>query len=572
MNLIKSKNIPQKDIMETLNWFFLEFNAVPEDEKKSIREIRFCGENRFITLRMSSNQEAFHRRLEITENTGWYFYITGIDVPDSKISQKIDAITPIYSQDSLNLEFTNDEFYFQKVCSDMNCNCFLLTVGGRNILLDASLSDYSPKKYPMIRQIDAIFISHAHGDHSDSLFLLTQQIPKIPIILSATTLDFFFLKNLKQDADQYIFTNVEKDLISRRIIVSNGSILKIINSTQSKETSNDFIAFYFAGHMPGALMLYVQFKDRKFLYTGDFSYYDYTPIPGVQGIIASMPKSIDLVVMDGCSANAVFNPIEDQFKFLEQMMRRVIQKSGNLLIGADSQSTAMLIFAYLHKFSIKLQNDENLNNRPFFYLDDRIYNYVKVLCTRIQDLHLDYATKIREELNPFCSGLIRWVRQSNNKETWIKLENIIQTTLKHNDYSNIFIFDNSYNSDQSWLFQMLKIICNDEKNSIYLTGAIRTEPLIELISLNKSPLKISGKNVDVKAFIENSLEPDNTFLLHADQSQIVKVVEALEPKNIAFFHVDPQFLIKTRLKLAKFPYIEQIFAIYKESSFKSKIG
>lgn len=556
--------------MEVLNWFFLEYSAVPQVEKTSIREIRFCPQNRFITLRMSENQEAFNRRNEIAESTGWYFYITGIAIPDSDISRKIDAIPSIHSQDSLNLEYTNEVFSFQKVCSEISCNCFLLTIGGRNILLDASISE-SPNKYTMLKQIDTIFLSHAHGDHSEKLFLLAQQIPKIPIILSATTLDFFFLKSIKQDPDQYIFTDAEKGLISRRIIVSNGSVLKIVNKNQSKENSDDFLAFYFAGHMPGALMLYAQFKGRKFLYTGDFSYYDYTPIPGVQSILKALPKSLDLLVMDGCSANSVFNPIEDQFKFLEQMVRRVIQKCGNLLIGADSQSTAILIFAYLHKFTIKLQNEEELNNRPFFYLDERIFNYVKVLCTRIQDLHTDYATKIKEELNPFCSGLIRWIRQLSGNEHWNEIEKIIKTTLEQNEYSNVFIFDNSYNSDQSWFLKLLKLISVHEQNSIYLTGAIRSEPLIELISLNKSPIKISGQNLVVKAFIENSLEPDNTFMLHADQAQIIKVVEALEPKNIAFFHIDPQFLIKTRLILAKLPYIEQISAIYKESPFNKKI-
>jgi Cft2 family RNA processing exonuclease len=121
--------------------------------------------------------------------------------------------------------------------------CLLAQLGPYRILLDCGLNDISSLRN---LEIDAVWCSHAHPDHSSGLTALHQAIPQIPLYSSAITAELLALG----------FANV-------------------LHWHHITELQPGLSAQIFpAGHLPGAaaILLIYTTPDRtyKLFYTGDF--------------------------------------------------------------------------------------------------------------------------------------------------------------------------------------------------------------------------------------------------------------------------------------------------------------
>lgn len=88
------------------------------------------------------------------------------------------------------------KYVFLGGAGEVGASCLLLSVGEKNILIDAgvrinesgeaSLPDFKKLK-KMAPTLDAIFISHAHADHVGALPLVHQMFPHTPIYATLPT-------------------------------------------------------------------------------------------------------------------------------------------------------------------------------------------------------------------------------------------------------------------------------------------------------------------------------------------------------------------------------------------------
>ena len=193
---------------------------------------------------------------------------------------------------------------------EIGSSCYSLDIGGHTLLLDCGRSvkngflcgpDFTcllcRNKSP--KDIENIFISHAHYDHIGYLSDVFKQCGKVPIYTSRLTVelgkvllwDNYSSKNFKMSFSK--FEQYKNDL--------NGAIASVNKCEFNKPI--DFgsykVTFYEAGHIPGASMIYIETSSRKILFTGDFSI---EPTMLTNGSILPEGLTADTLIIDGTFA------------------------------------------------------------------------------------------------------------------------------------------------------------------------------------------------------------------------------------------------------------------------------
>ena len=564
--LINSQNIPQIDIREVIKDIFYNNNLIPEKEKKSIRKIISYKEERVIVIK-SLNADVMYENLEsLVKKYGWYFYITGVPVGESDISLAIDKIEKRW-----------DDFYFQKmslgsnkedyirvtiypIILKPNHNAHILGLGNLNLLIDCGFTpsdedeekegdfhyilEYLERLPSLIEErvkeiqsdketnlknnfkpkIDAIFLSHSHYDHVSGLKEIIKHFPDIPILCSRITLDLYLLRDsnfLKQNSHSEIEEEEYRNIVRNVIYVENGIKIEF----KEKEC---YLSFYHAGHMPGALMMLAKVKDFRFLYTGDYTYYDITPFAGTKRFLGQISKPIDYLLIDGTCAMEDYGDVSEIFHSLILFMEQKAEYEDNVLIGADPSSLGITFMLIFWRYFRKLQLRKNFKKRPNIYVDMMVKKNIQVINTRYKYIYGPISKLIRDKANPFNSIKFRWFDVDD-----------LNFLRKKN---NIII---SHPPDLSYgiIRNIINIVGRNPHNLVYLAGSIHEEPGLDLVSGSDEIVFTDTWKAPFRALLINTFAPQLKLILHSDKKQLTKMIENLEPKEVCFFHQSAKNLI-----------------------------
>lgn len=276
LEILEENMTTQIPISEAIK-FILHYEKVREEERKSIKEFEAYPEDRILVIRCSENEELFGARIAIAKEIGWYPYITGVDLPRSQISDFADQF--IRRKRKLDIKKpTRGPIRFVPVSISPNYQSFLFKMGEVNILLDAGIrmSDFDiidPK------DIDMIFISHSHFDHTSALLPLYLAGCKAPIIATATTIDFL-LATLGTRKSKPLLKYFQPTSYGERLEIDKDKYLTPIN----------------AGHIPGSAMALITALRSRTLYTGDFCLRDHFPVKGCADQVNLM-GNIDTIII-----------------------------------------------------------------------------------------------------------------------------------------------------------------------------------------------------------------------------------------------------------------------------------
>jgi len=566
LKLIKSENVKQIPLKDALNDLFFNNELIPTEEKKGIRKIIYYQEEKVIVIKSLVGDEMYENLESLVKKYGWYLYITGIAVGKSELCIAIDKIEKSFDTDYFsNISLIEDSdkpndirITIYPIVLKPNHNCHILGLGKLNILLDCGLSekdeeneiegdlryiedylqnlsnrivkeekirnkiaqnsnDMILKGIPKNPKINAIFISHSHYDHVSGLKELIRLYPDIPILCSRITLDLYLLRDsnfLKQENHDEIEEEEYQNIARNIIYVENGTKIEF------KET-NCFISFFHAGHMPGALMMLAKVNDFKFLYTGDYTYYDITPFAGTRRFLEQISRPIDYLLIDGTSAQEDFGNISDQFHSLILFLEQKAEYGDNSLIGADPSSLAISFMLIFWRYFRKLQLRRGFKKRPNIYVDMMVRKNIQVINHRYEYIYGPISRLIRDKANPFNSIKFRWFDQTN-----------LNFMRKKN---NIII---SHPPDLSYglIRNIINIVGRSPHNFVFLAGSIHETPGSDLLSGAEEIEFSETWKMPFRAFLLNTFAPHIKIKLHADKNQLREMIKILEPKEVCFFH------------------------------------
>lgn len=165
--------------------------------------------------------------------------------------------------------------------ADIGGSCYLLeTDDGLRILLDCGMRpNHAYTEHPDIPEpesIDAVFLTHAHIDHIGALPYTAAVCPNARIFASAHTKQFIRYQ-LAETIAEYIGADTEalrysNDLLCR-LLMNRIETVELNQRTALRGRDGTLCRFslFSAGHIPGAVMVYLDTGGHRILYTGDFS-------------------------------------------------------------------------------------------------------------------------------------------------------------------------------------------------------------------------------------------------------------------------------------------------------------
>ena len=237
---------------------------------------------------------------------------------------------------------------------EIGASCYYLEVDGIKLLFDCGTNKQN-RQFPdfdfllqncvdSFKNLDAIFLSHAHEDHVGALGHLFRLKGDVPIFATKTTKELIRLQFLTygrdnaQSSAERIFHENEIEKIKECSLLTPF----YIDKGTDKEAE---ITMYPAGHCLGAVMTRIKTKSHDILYTGDFQ-----PGDGVNEM-RSLDFSPDILIMNATKAyspsvkkqkvirlekNSVIT-IRDVSKFLEILFWIKGNNSERLFVGLTQE-------------------------------------------------------------------------------------------------------------------------------------------------------------------------------------------------------------------------------------------
>ncbi len=366
-------------------------------------------------------------------------------------------------------------------CGEDSRNCFLLQSGEHSVLLDCGvrreIAEVS-KVYPLLtgeiaQNLDAVFLSHAHEDHTAALPYLYELGYRGEVYASAETISLAppFLRKwvnyVKNNGGKLPFPEDNIDRIRFRNIEDNPVQLSYGRS----------------GHIIGGLWYRFEFSGQSLLYTGDLTYdsllLQADPLP-----------EADTLVIDSAYADRHLDQSE-QYRKLAETAQNVTASGGRLLLPVPANGRGIDMFVYLSRFALPLFVEENIvkNTKELFHQ--------------------------KKWGKPFDMPTEEYTVVSNNS----------REELLHRMGAGVYLFGDGMMTTAASL-KYFEAVRDDSRSKIIISGhsarGTLANQLLQQEFIFRNDIKVSAEQLTIK--------------VHNDFDDVVSLVRTVHPKNVMLFH------------------------------------
>ena len=370
------------------------------------------------------------------------------------------------------------------------------------VLLDAGIklglhgSEF-PAGLVSLSEIDGVFISHAHLDHSGALPLFDHHGLDCPVYATQGTKatsrmlweDAFKIGHLKHEDLGYFEEDIEKAtaIVKRMKFKEKGKILDI-----------GFQCFD-AGHIPGSASIVLNVDGKNLLYTGDIKT---TETNLLNGANTDYGVDIDVMIVECTYGDREHSPRQQVEKRFLNAVRRTLNNGGSVLVPSFAVGRAQELLHILgkEKFNVPI--------------------YMDGMAVKATQLALNYSTNLKDskKLRALFNS-VKLVKGRRNRRKLMGKKGIFLTT--------------SGMLTGGPVMDYLKFMGSNPRNSILLTGWQGPHTNGRLLE-REGFVYIDGWKKKIKAHHENF-----DFSAHIGLSDIKKLIKKLSPTTIVLNHGDP---------------------------------
>jgi len=357
------------------------------------------------------------------------------------------------------------------------------------------------------RDLTAVFLSHAHLDHSGGVPMLyvTTKTPLYATPLTMELSDLMYADAIKLSGYYLPYTQEEvREVMSNAFPLTYGEPVEIGRDA--------VLTAYNAGHVPGSAIGVIEVEGVTVVFTGDFNLSDTNLLRGAD--LYNIPRNPDIVIMEATYASSTHPPRDKMEAEFVNAVREVVESGGTVLIPSFALGRAQEILLTLVK--------NKLDSYPIYI--DGLARQINQIIGRYLHLVRDPAL-YKKALEVAIEVPNAYVRKGVTEEP------------------SIIIAPAGMLKGGAALFYFKRLAAN-RKNGIFLPSfQAPNTPGFEILS--KGYAVIEGTPIKVEARVEWF-----DFSAHAGRDELRAFIKYFhEDTNILLVHTDPA---------ASSPFVKQL--------------
>ncbi len=413
---------------------------------------------------------------------------------------------------------------FHGAAKNVTGSMHLIEVNGKRLLLECGIhqgrreeSDNLNRNLPFDPAgVDAMILSHAHLDHSGNIPTLVKNGFKGDIYMTSATRDLLGLMlrdsaHIQESDLKYVNKRrAAKGMPPKEPLYTMDDAEKALDYFVSLSYERAFsplpgvkAVFHNAGHILGSAMVDLELTEngqgKKFFFTGDLGR-DHLPIIRDP----YQPTGADYLLMESTYGDRLHGPIEETSQKLQEMVRRVYNRRGKIIIPAFSVGRTQEIVYELHG----MFEAGTLPAIPIYVDSPLSVNVTNVFKMHPECFDKETREQITNHHDPFGFGRLTYVLTAEDSK---KLNNTDAPCI---------IISASGMCEGGRVLHHLRNSLGDPRNMILIVG-FQAQGTLGKRLVDKSPsVKILGEEQDVRAEIKVL----NGFSAHADRSDLLNFV------------------------------------------------
>lgn len=420
------------------------------------------------------------------------------------------------------------KFTFLGGADEVGASGTLIEIGGRRILVDCGIRPSPKARYGLagdqlpdlslidgFGSIDLVLVTHAHTDHTGGLELVLERFPHAPVYATPPTVAL--TRVLHQDARRIMQSRLEEegelplfdDVAVERLMAAFEAVPF---NTRLSLAPGLVATFYPAGHIAGAAMIGLESDEGRVLISGDLSLSAQRTV----GTAKTPPFEPDVMLLESTYGGRLHANRAVQERRMVEVVREVTGAGGKVLIPAFALGRAQEVLLILGEF----QRRGELPAVPV-WADGMVRAVCQVYSSFADTLPLAF----QEQGANFFQGAIRPVQSGENRNglIWQAGPAVIVSS------SGMLAGGPS--------MAYARALAGQPQHAILLTGYQDEESpgrrLQEMAERGQGTLWLGKDKVDVQCRL-------GTYSLsaHADESQLISLVETLNPAHVVLVHGD----------------------------------
>ncbi|MGQ9678491.1 MAG: MBL fold metallo-hydrolase RNA specificity domain-containing protein, partial [bacterium] len=382
-----------------------------------------------------------------------------------------------------------------------------------------------------VKKVNWCAISHAHIDHIGNLPNLVKNGFNGPVLVTKPTValaQLLLLDSAKiQESDiRYLNKKLRKEEQKHPIYTTEEAKnaltrLEGVSYARPYHLGPFTIFFHDAGHILGSALIDIKAEGQRVLFTGDLGR---MKMPIVRDPVAV--ALVDCLIMEATYGNRLHAPYEDVARRFAEIVNRVVNRGGKIIIPAFAVERAQEIVYHL-----KLLREQNAIPDVPVFVDSPLASQVTEVY-RSSTAYLDTETQqlLDHDGGPFDFPSLRYIE---NVEDSKKLNRLSEPCI---------IISPSGMCEGGRILHHLKHNIGNPNNLILIVSFQAPHTLGRRIAECQPVVRILGEEFELRAGVEVM----NEFSAHADRNGLLDYV-----RNIRLDKLKKVFLVHSELEAAE---------------------